>query len=366
MNNEMTLFARYKNMINTMWDEGFRKYTANELNTFVGYHENSTSWKRWNNNPYYSTRLYQSLLKRLGCISMVKRGVWQINAPIPEWFSSLHLYALTNTWHCKGLEKSSTVWQSLPAEHKVNPWKSIDPMHVTASTQSTPSIQDIFTNMDNLITEFNNNTNNMTTPEFMEISIEDQVLAEVQQLRAVMVISIEKTDPAAGVFAYRKVTTTYTLNGKPLLDGTTVSHIIASFMPDNTTVTEVQNRMIDKAVQTALTQVQHTYMANKILEEKAIIDAAAKAQEKTYTESEVREILKAFIEEHAHKTVDSVADNYLGDLENNIELELSYDNRITATIDGSGIAIDIAHDVEGDLLHYAERYNLADALEGVS
>ena len=363
---KITLFARYKNMINTMWDEGFRKYTANELNTFVGHHENSTIWKHWNNNPYYCTRLYQSLLKRLGCISMVKRGVWQINAPIPEWFSSLHLYALTNTWHCKELEKSSTVWQSLPAEHKVNPWKSIDPMHVMASTQSTPSIQDIFTNMDNLITEFNNNTNNMTTPELMEITIEDVVLAEVPQLRAIMVISIEKTDPAAGVFAYRKVTTTYTLNGKPLLDGTTVSHIIASFMPDNTTVTEVQNRMVDKAVQTALTQVQHTYMANKILEEKAIIDAAVKAQEKTYTESEVRQILKAFVEEHVRIIVEGTADNCLRDLEDDIELELSYDRHITATIDASSKADDIARDVECDLLYLAERYNLADALEEVS
>ena len=159
---KITLFARYKNMINNMWADGQRKYTANELNMFVGSYEHSTSWKKWNNNPYYSTRLYQSLLKRVGCITMVKRGVWQINAPIPEWFSSLHLYALTNTWHCMQLEKSSLVWQSLPAEHKVNPWKSIDPMRaIMAGTQSTPSVKEIFTNMDNLITEFNNNTNNI-------------------------------------------------------------------------------------------------------------------------------------------------------------------------------------------------------------
>jgi ribosomal protein S20 len=107
-------------------------------------------------------------------------------------------------------------------------------------------------------------------------------------------------------------------------------------------------------------------MANKILEEKAIIDAAAKAQEKTYTESEVREILKAFIEEYTHKTVDNIADSYLRDLDDDIELELGYDNRIIASIDASGKASDIAHDVEGDLLHLAERYSLSDALEGVS
>ena len=60
-----TLFSHYKRMINTMWDEGFRKYTANELNTFVGRHENITGWKRSNNNPYYSTRCYQTQLKHL-------------------------------------------------------------------------------------------------------------------------------------------------------------------------------------------------------------------------------------------------------------------------------------------------------------
>ncbi len=367
MNNEMTLFARYKNMINTMWDEGFRKYTANELNTFVGYHETSTSWKRWNNNPYYSTRLYQSLLKRLGCISMVKRGVWQINAPIPEWFSSLHLYALTNTWHCNELEKSSTVWQSLPAEHKVNPWKSIDPMRVMASTQSTPSIQDIFTNMDNLITEFNNNTNNMTTPEFMEITVEDAVLADFPQLQATMIIVLEKFDPAAGVFAYKGAKSIqYRIGTKQVDLGTAHDIMEAVIHPSDVTIAEIEVRLIDKAIDTAMTQAQHTYMANKILEEKAIIDAAAKAQEKTYTESEVREILKAFVEEHARTTVESTADNCLRDLEDDIELELSYDNRITATIDASSKADDIARDVECDLLHYAERYNLADALEGVS
>lgn len=123
-NTDMTLFARYKNMINTMWAEGFRKYTANELNTFVGQYEKPTRWKRWNNNPYYSTRTYQTMLKQLGCICPVKRGVWQINGPIPEWFGSFHMGALTSECTRKELERSSFYWQSLPAKHKVNPWIS--------------------------------------------------------------------------------------------------------------------------------------------------------------------------------------------------------------------------------------------------
>lgn len=122
MNKEMTLFARYKNMINLLWADGQRKYTANELNIFVGVHENMTAWKRWNNNPFYTTRTYQTALKQLGCVTKIKHGLWRINAPIPEWFGSFHLSAFTNDGSLAELEKSSTYWKSLPAEHKVNPF----------------------------------------------------------------------------------------------------------------------------------------------------------------------------------------------------------------------------------------------------
>lgn len=123
-NTNTTLFARYKSMINIMWEVGRLGYTANELNTIVGQYEKPTRWKRSNNNPYYSTRTYQTMLKQLGCITPVKRGVWQINGPIPEWFGSFHIGALTSDHTRKELEKSSFYWQSLPAKHKVNPWIS--------------------------------------------------------------------------------------------------------------------------------------------------------------------------------------------------------------------------------------------------
>lgn len=128
-----TLFARYKRMINEMWNDGQRKYTANELNLHVGVHERSTMWKRSNNNIFYTTRTYQTALKKLGCITMIKRGLWQINAPIPEWFGSFQLGALLNRGILNDLESHSIYWMNLPDEHKVNPWKNIDPMHVMSS-----------------------------------------------------------------------------------------------------------------------------------------------------------------------------------------------------------------------------------------
>ena len=132
-----TLFSHYKRMINNMWDEGFRKYTANELNTFVGSHENITGWKRSNNNPYYSTRCYQAQLKHLGCITPIKRGLWQINGPIPEWFGSFHFTGLKRGYDAdnKYADHNCQYWKSLPDAHRVNPWKSINPMRVMASMQ---------------------------------------------------------------------------------------------------------------------------------------------------------------------------------------------------------------------------------------
>ncbi len=140
-----TLFSHYKKMINNMWDEGFRKYTANELNTLVGSHENITGWKRWNNNPYYTTRCYQTQLKQLGCITMIKRGLWQINAPIPEWFGSFHIKGLKGGFDLnnKYADHNCIYWKSLPDTHKVNPWKSIADRAQYADGGVSPKLQSL-------------------------------------------------------------------------------------------------------------------------------------------------------------------------------------------------------------------------------
>ena len=159
-----TLFSYYKRMINNMWEEGFRKYTANELNTFVGSHEKSTQWKRYGNNPYYSTRSYQTELRRLGCITPIKRGLWQINGPIPEWFGSFHIKGLrggfdpNNKWG----DHTCLYWNNLDDKYKINPWKNINPMRVMASIGpldlNNPTDRAQYIN--------NKNTQNMTQKNF--------------------------------------------------------------------------------------------------------------------------------------------------------------------------------------------------------
>jgi hypothetical protein len=122
----ITLFTRYKRFINENLDFGNTTYTAANLNHMVGDYENPTLWKRWHNNRFYTTRTYQTVLRDLGCISKIKRGLWKINGPIPEWFGSYHFkglnrgFAEDNKW----ADHNCEYWKSLPEEHKINPWKT--------------------------------------------------------------------------------------------------------------------------------------------------------------------------------------------------------------------------------------------------
>ena len=122
-----TLFTLYKRFINKKVAAGETTYTAAELNRHVGCYENITPWKRANNSPYHITRGYQTLLKQLGCITPVKRGLWSINGNIPEWFGSFHFtglkggYDLNNTY----ADHNCIYWKQLPLVYKINPWQGI-------------------------------------------------------------------------------------------------------------------------------------------------------------------------------------------------------------------------------------------------
>ena len=122
-------------MINAFWEDGKRTYTSKDLNNYVGTYENETWWKRGNNNPYYTTRLYQGLLRQFGCVSMVKRGLWQINGPVPNWFGSFHFKGLRGGYDMnnKYADHNCFYWNNLPAEYKINPWKNINSMRVMNS-----------------------------------------------------------------------------------------------------------------------------------------------------------------------------------------------------------------------------------------
>ena len=60
-------------------------FTTKELIASVGNQEDSTQWKRWNNNPNYRTHTYKAYLKRTGFLSNPKYGVWEVKNHIPDF-----------------------------------------------------------------------------------------------------------------------------------------------------------------------------------------------------------------------------------------------------------------------------------------
>lgn len=172
--NTVTLFSRYKQMINKFWDSGLRDYKAKDLNDWVGMYEQSSWWKRANNSPYYTTRTYQSQLRQLGCVTMIKRGLWKINGPIPEWFGSFHFNGLKGNLS----DPSNFYWHQLPAMHKVNPWakqKVAEQPQPATSSVVKPNVQ---TNIEQRIAAMESYVNEQTE----RLQVFKNALTELQAL----------------------------------------------------------------------------------------------------------------------------------------------------------------------------------------
>jgi hypothetical protein len=79
------LFQAVKTFINNT-PKG-ETFTTKELIASVGNQEEPSSWKKWNNNPYYRTHTYKSYLKRTGFLSNPKYGVWEVKKHIPDFIN---------------------------------------------------------------------------------------------------------------------------------------------------------------------------------------------------------------------------------------------------------------------------------------
>jgi DNA-directed RNA polymerase subunit H (RpoH/RPB5) len=78
------LFQSVKSFINSR--EVDTQFTTKELHSEMLGIESVTFWKR--DNPFYRTDTYRSYLKRLGFVKRIKNGLWEVIAPIPNWFDS--------------------------------------------------------------------------------------------------------------------------------------------------------------------------------------------------------------------------------------------------------------------------------------
>ncbi len=246
----------------------FPYYTAKELNNHVGMYESTTWWKRANNNPYYATRIYQSRLRDLGCISMVKRGLWKINAPIPEWFGSFHFNGLKGNLS----DPSNIYWNSLPANHKVNPWKEEAPfskmhkhIHV-AKDHTTCTIQDI-----------------PVTPALFDLTCDCKVYA-------------------AHVNGDYDADASYVVEYVCKLNGVVI--------PDSVVLSLSKAYGFDLDECTKLVSAEALSKFHALVAPKPLVQEAAKepSKERLYTMSEVKDILKNFTEKLQTSVISNVED----------------------------------------------------------
>lgn len=116
------LFQHLKEFINYKYawnDNG--TFTTKEMRNAIGRFENSTSWKRYHNNPNYLLHCYLGQLRELGCITRIAHGRYVVNGAIPVWFGSFHFAGLKGKLN----DPSNLYWNSLPRTQKINPWADL-------------------------------------------------------------------------------------------------------------------------------------------------------------------------------------------------------------------------------------------------
>lgn len=144
--NNPNLFQRLKSFINHTYECGDGTFTTRTMCQAVDEPStNSTWWKRTNNNPNYTTHSYLGHLHELGCVTRIKRGQYEINAPIPDWFGSYHFAGL----YGKLEDKSNLYWNSLPAWQKAIPYRWVPTSNLLGL--SIPSALDVIDSKQNRI-----------------------------------------------------------------------------------------------------------------------------------------------------------------------------------------------------------------------
>jgi hypothetical protein len=329
-NNKQTLFSRYKNMINELWNLGMRKYTAAELNKFVGDYENSTPWKGAENR-YYTTRMYQTALKHLGCVTKLERGLWQINGPVPEWFGSFHIKALTSKYALKDLENYSVYWMNLEDEHKVNPWKTT-PVNTIENNEL-------------------NKTNNMNTNTNTTVSTPLNIFTEVT-LRN---IDFNVVGPMPISFN-TDISITYSVCAFLNKDGSVGVDLCDKWWSDTPATNFIEafkllvgNEKYHKLLESLDERAKKEVASSETI--KASLSASSEptkvVKEGLYTKEQVLDILKRFVEGATRELRSTVEDDVDSlDADNLVEIDFDrYDRRLNVNLDTYAISREIGNSI---------------------
>ena len=150
-------------------------FTTKELIASVGNQEDSTQWKRWNNNPNYRTHTYKAYLKRTGFLSNPKYGVWEVKKHIPGFINLGTIEFLI------GYKTYSNRYNGLTEQQIKN---SIEEFNVVMEkgylTEMYPDIKNLNRECECNCGEGNGCNDGETTQQFLgSIGMEDQILRQL-------------------------------------------------------------------------------------------------------------------------------------------------------------------------------------------
>jgi hypothetical protein len=150
-------------------------FTTKELIASVGNQEDSTQWKRWNNNPNYRTHTYKAYLKRTGFLSNPKYGVWEVKKHIPDFINLGTIEFLI------GYKTYSNRYNGLTEQQIKN---SIEEFNVVMEkgylTEMYPDIKNLNRECECNCGEGNGCIDGETTQQFLgSIGMEDQMLRQL-------------------------------------------------------------------------------------------------------------------------------------------------------------------------------------------
>ena len=150
-------------------------FTTKELIASVGNQEDSTQWKRWNNNPNYRTHTYKAYLKRTGFLSNPKYGVWEVKKHIPDFINLGTIEFLI------GYKTYSNRYNGLTEQQIKN---SIEEFNVVMEkgylTEMYPDIKNLNRECECNCREGNGCNDGETTQQLLEsIGMEDQMLRQL-------------------------------------------------------------------------------------------------------------------------------------------------------------------------------------------
>ena len=355
---KITLYTRYKRFINENLDFGNTTYTAANLNHMVGDYENSTRWKTWHNNPFYTTRTYQTILKELGCITMIKRGLWRINGPIPEWFGSYHFkglnrgFAEDNKW----ADHNCEYWKSLPEEHKINPWKTA----VVEEVQQA-RLEDLI-DASTGIYEPNKNTQNMTnTDNTNTINVDESSITIEGAMSSCTINFTVKAPFGLDIHCISWVNIHPDKQGIPFAEvAETELHLALNPTAKYSEILNLLNLMMGQEASDLWLKSVDQYAAVKALEmNKASTPVTVPNSSELYTKEQVMDILRNFITSVESDVKSAVVDAVSSvDADDAVELEFeSYNRSISVSLNSNQFETDVAEAVNEQLINALEFFD---------